>query len=303
MKRLIITILILTSLNSIGQKCNRVDYINKFKALAIKEMKRVGIPASITLAQGLLESGNGNSTLARKANNHFGIKCHNDWKGPYMLMDDDKPNEKFRKYSSAKKSYYDHSNFLSTKNRYAFLFNYSVKDYKSWAKGLKKAGYATAKDYAPRLIRIIEDERLYRYDNISDSEYKRILANNFNKNKFEARKEIANGKFYIAIEKGDSLYSIAKYFDISVNKLLRFNDITNKNNLKIGQKIYVQRKRRKAASGYDYHLVRKGDNLYSIAQEYAIKLKMLYKFNYLKKGQEPKAGDRIYMRGKAPLEF
>lgn len=303
MKNLLLYILLFTCLTTIGQDRAREAYINKYKYLAIKEMKRSGIPASITLAQGLLESGNGKSTLATKAKNHFGIKCHNDWRGPYIRIDDDKPNEKFRKYNKVEDSYRDHSNFLTRKKRYASLFKLDSDDYKRWAKGLKKAGYATARDYARRLIKIIEDEKLYKYDKLSNKEYNILLANKGGKNDLDRRVEIINGKTFITIKKGDSFHSIGKHFDVSIRKLHIFNEMDRSEHLQIGQKLYLKRKRRKSASGYDYHLVRKGESLRSISQNYGIKLKMLYKFNYLKKGQEPKPGERIYMRGKAPLIY
>jgi len=303
MKHILVYILILVSLNSLAQDKARRTYINKYKYLAIKEMKRSGIPASITLAQGLLESGNGKSTLAKKAKNHFGIKCHNDWRGPYIRIDDDKPKEKFRKYNNVEDSYIDHSNFLTRKQRYAFLFKLRSDDYKRWAKGLKKAGYATARDYASRLIKIIEEEKLYKYDKLTDKEYKILLANKNGNNKLDRRVEIVNGKIFLTIQKGDTFHTIGKHFDVSIRKLHVFNDMSNSEHLRIGQKLYLKRKRRKAASGYDYHLVRRGETLHSISQDYGVKLKMLYKFNYLKKGEEPKPGERIYMRGKAPLIY
>ena len=145
------------------QKLTREEYINTFSELAMREMSRVGIPASITLAQGCLESNNGNSTLATRGNNHFGIKCH-EWEGKKIYHDDDKRNECFRSYASAYESYKDHSHFLTSKQRYASLFELTPHDYRGWAKGLKKTGYATANNYATLLIRIIEENDLYRYD-------------------------------------------------------------------------------------------------------------------------------------------
>jgi len=301
MKKLLTFILLLVFCTSFAQTKSRGKYISKYKHLAIEEMLRTGIPASITLAQGLLESGNGKSTLAIKANNHFGIKCHNDWNGPYIRIDDDKPNEKFRKYKNVKNSYRDHSNFLTQKNRYAFLFKLSTTDYKKWAKGLKKAGYATANDYAHRLIDIIEEEQLYRYDKANKKDYKRLITQNNPAFIFEKRIEMINGKKCIRIEKGETFYSISKNCDVSVRKLKVFNDMGNSDHLKVGQLVFLNRKRRKAARGYDYHLVKKGETLYSIAQAYGVKLKRLYKLNYLRKHQEPNVGDRVYMRNKAPL--
>lgn len=139
-------------------------YVEQFASLAVEEMYRSGVPASITLAQGLLESRYGLSELAVKGNNHFGIKCHNNWKGKKIYYDDDRKGECFRKYPSPELSYRDHSDFLRYRDRYKFLFDYKITDYKSWAHGLKKAGYATDPAYASKLIRIIEDYKLYEYD-------------------------------------------------------------------------------------------------------------------------------------------
>lgn len=302
MKHILTIILIFSVLSSFSQANDRSDYISKYKHLAIEEMLRTGIPASITLAQGLLESGNGKSTLAIEANNHFGIKCHNDWNGPYIRIDDDKPNEKFRKYDDVKDSYRDHSDFLTSKNRYSSLFNLNRTDYKSWAKGLKNAGYATARDYAHRLIKIIEEEKLYIYDKADKTDYKRIVDAQNPSNKFERRVEMINGKKCIRIEKGDTFYSISKSFDVSIRKLRVFNDMEKSDYLKLGQILFLNRKRRKAARGYDYHLVKEGETMYSISQSYGVKIKRLYYFNRFNKFQEPNVGDRIYMRGKAPIE-
>ena len=145
-------------------RMSREEYIEMYSDIAMKEMLRSGVPASITLAQGMLESDNGNSSLAKKSNNHFGIKCHNDWTGKKVHHDDDSRHECFRKYKTVYDSYVDHSDFLMNTSRYAFLFDLDVKDYRGWAKGLKKAGYATSRTYADMLIRIIEENDLHRYD-------------------------------------------------------------------------------------------------------------------------------------------
>ena len=147
-----------------SKRMTRAEYIATYKDDAIEEMQRTGIPASITLAQGILESGDGNSALARYAKNHFGIKCHSDWKGPTFTMDDDAKDECFRKYRKVIESYKDHSAFLTGRNRYAFLFELKITDYKGWAKGLKKAGYATNPKYPDLLIGIIEKNELYKFD-------------------------------------------------------------------------------------------------------------------------------------------
>ena len=194
------------------------DYIEYYSEIAMDEMKQYKIPASITLAQGILESGSGKGTLATKANNHFGIKCH-DWNGPKVYHDDDKKQECFRKYSSPEFSFRDHSIFLTGRDRYSSLFKLKRDDYKSWAKGLKKAGYATDKKYAQKLIDLIERYELYRYDNI-------VL-----------KKKKSNENLY-KVKKGDTLYSISKKFNISVDDLMQLNNLDTKG-LRIGQRIVV----------------------------------------------------------------
>lgn len=292
-----ICILLVSIFNLSAQNTARKAYIKKYKHLAIKEMQRTGIPASITLAQGILESGNGRSRLARKAKNHFGIKCH-DWKGPFIRVDDDRKNEKFRKYKSVEHSYRDHSNFLTTKGRYSFLFRLNPKDYKGWAKGLKKAGYATARNYAHMLIRIIEEEKLYKYDNLSKKEMK-LLANAKNLNSLTERVQINNKVNFIKIKKGDTFYAISDNFDISINRIKRYNELSKHHTLKVGEIIYLQKKRGKAAKGNEFHIVKEGEDLHDIAQKYGIRLKRLCRFNYIKKNVELMEGEKIYLRGKA----
>ena len=202
------------------------QYISFFKAEAINEMKLYGIPASITLAQGVLESGSGKGRLAREANNHFGIKCHN-WTGPRIHHDDDKDEECFRKYNDPNQSYRDHSLFLVERKRYANLFNYKSTDYKSWAKGLKKAGYATDPKYSQKLIALIERYKLYRYDI-------------FVKKKRKKNKISENSEFYQThtVQKGDTLYSISKQYNTTVARI-KFANNLDSNSLQIGQNLIV----------------------------------------------------------------
>ncbi len=294
---LFISLLFISFFDLYAQNTDRRTYIKKYKHLAVKEMQRTGIPASITLAQGLLESGNGKSTLARKAKNHFGIKCH-DWKGPFVRVDDDRKNEKFRKYKSVEHSYRDHSDFLTTKSRYAFLFKLNPKDYKGWAKGLKKAGYATASDYAKRLITIIEDENLHEFDNLSNKEL-RLLASGNNTNSLTERVETNNKVSFIKIITGDTFYAISQNFDLPIRRIRRYNELPKGCILEVGQIIYLEKKRSKASRGNEYHVVEKGDDLYSISQKYGIKLKKLCKYNYINKNEELIEGEKIYLRGKA----
>jgi len=210
-----------------------VDYIGNYKDIAIDKMVTYKIPASITLAQGILESGNGLSTLAKKSNNHFGIKCHSGWKGKKVYHDDDKRNECFRKYSTPEGSFDDHSSFLTSRGRYEFLFDLEPDDYKGWAKGLKNAGYATDRKYPKKLIAFIETFELYEYDELVLDErgYKRA----------QREAPIASKKdteAYIIVTKGDTLYSIARNNKLSVEELKRLNDL-NSNAISIGQKLIV----------------------------------------------------------------
>lgn len=198
------------------------DYISKFSPIAKEEMKKFKIPASITLAQGMLESGLGYGTLASKANNHFGIKCHKGWKGKKIYHDDDEKGECFRVYKTAKKSYRDHSIFLSQRGRYSFLFNYKTTNYKAWARGLKKAGYATDPKYPSKLIDLIERYELYRFD-------KRRFSKKSNKTS-----KISSYK----VKKGDTLYSISKKYEISVKDLVKNNNLKN-NIIYLGQKLKI----------------------------------------------------------------
>ena len=206
----------------------RLAYIRKYAAIAVKEMHENKIPASITLAQGILESGNGTSELALKSNNHFGIKCHSGWKGERVYHDDDEKGECFRKYQYVETSYDDHSAFLTKRKRYAFLFNYRAKDYKKWAKGLKKAGYATDKKYPNKLIKIIEDYKLYEFDKVKEKGF------NYEKPKRNKTETKTLETTYYKVKKGDTLYSIARKLNISVSKLKRVNHLKN-NTISIDQ--------------------------------------------------------------------
>lgn len=309
MKKIIVFALLMFATYSgvIAKNYTRKDYIQKYKDLAVREMERTGIPASITLAQGLLESGNGNSMLARKANNHFGIKCH-DWVGPSVKMDDDAKNECFRKYNNPYESYKDHSKFLTTRSRYAFLFKYRSDDYKRWAHGLKKAGYATDPKYAHRLIKIIEDEQLFKLDRKGagtdfyvkkpDDTELADIDGDLSIDPFGARLEVANGIHYILTKKGDTFYSIEKNLGVERKKLLRYNDLPKNYILQINQRLYLHNKRNKAARGYNFHRVKEGDSLYAIAQEYGVKLKKICKYNGVKKDYKVRVGERIWLRKK-----
>ncbi len=215
-----------------------LEYIKKYAPLAVHEMHEFKIPASITLAQGILESGNGRSNLARKSNNHFGIKCHKGWKGKKVYHDDDAKGECFRKYKYVISSYEDHSKFLSGRRRYENLFRLNKKDYKGWARGLKKAGYATDKRYPKKLIRIIEDYKLYEFDRVKKKDLKGFKREK-SKLKVKDPKKKYNLPDYYEVKKGDTLYSISKRFDISVQKIKEMNGLTSKI-LSIGQRLLVK---------------------------------------------------------------
>lgn len=248
------------------------NYIKQYRDIAVQEMKRYHIPASITLAQGLLESGAGQSTLARKSNNHFGIKCGGDWTGRTVSHDDDARGECFRAYKHPKESYEDHSKFLAGRPRYAGLFKLSITDYKGWARGLKKAGYATNPRYADQLIGIIELYDLHRYDTKDGLKWMKQNPN-------PHQPYVANGLLYIVVRAGDSWKSISKEFDISQSKLRKYNDLYKGYALQEGDILYLEKKKRKAPKDHIVHVLRSGESMYTVAQKYGIRLKNLYKLN------------------------
>ncbi|MEQ6125222.1 glucosaminidase domain-containing protein [Pseudotenacibaculum sp. MALMAid0570] len=216
-----------------------LNYIRKYAPLAVMEMHEYKIPASITLAQGILESGNGRSQLASKSNNHFGIKCHTGWKGGRVYHDDDEKGECFRKYKYVESSYKDHSKFLSSRKRYAGLFKLRRTDYKGWARGLKKAGYATDRKYPKKLIKIIEDYKLYEFDKFSKKDLRRGKRVVKEDKKPEKKKKVKNSVKYYEVKKGDTLYSISKKFGTTVEVLKKLNKLKS-NNLSIGQQLVVK---------------------------------------------------------------
>ncbi len=209
------------------------DYINTFAPIAMEEMEQYGIPASITLAQGLLESGAGQSNLVKKSNNHFGIKCHTSWRGPSTTHDDDEKGECFRKYLHPRESYRDHSLFLVNGRRYAFLFEYSIKDYKSWAKGLKKAGYATDPKYPSKLIAQIETYNLDQFDHPKRAKrWAKKQSNTISTSDFKNTARVHK------VQKGDTLYSISKKYGLSLSLLKKLNGLSS-NNINIGDQLVV----------------------------------------------------------------
>jgi LysM repeat protein len=284
-----------------GSRNTREEYISTYKDLAIIEMKRSGIPASITMAQACLESGDGNSWLARKANNHFGIKCHNDWNGRKIHHDDDEKNECFRKYKSVYDSYRDHSDYLMGQSRYNFLFELDPSDYKGWARGLKKAGYATDASYAEALIRIIKD---YELDRLDQEVVARQGRPPRHKTIIPAAESSGTGRTlmernrirYIYARSGDSFETLTKEFGKLPWELPRYNDLPASAKIDSGQLIYLQPKRNSAAPGNKTHTVREGETIYSISQLYGIKIDKLCEKNQLDRNSEPPAGTILQLR-------
>lgn len=282
------------------------EYIERYKSIAIGDMERYGIPASITLAQGILESDSGNSRLSVLSNNHFGIKCKRDWKGAKVYHDDDARGECFRSYPSVEESYRDHAEFLDQSPRYDSLFAYSSTDYKSWARGLKAAGYATAPDYAQRLIRIIEENQLYLLDRPDGSRL--YAAREQVAGRYGSRSEIgkaasgavidpdnyrvtvnahngynvytANGVHYVPAKEGDTFENIGKQFRISARNLRKFNDLTDRRTQPSkDMPVYIERKKRRWTGDAAIHVCRAGETLYTVGQIYGIRSRSLAKMN------------------------
>jgi hypothetical protein len=284
------------------EKQSREEYIAHYADDAVREMKKSGIPASITLAQACLESSDGNSPLAVEANNHFGIKCAN-WPGPGYYQDDDAPNECFRKYSSAFESFDDHSNFLKSRPRYASLFELDPTDYRGWAHGLKKAGYATDPNYADRLIKIIEDYNLHRYDTGNESAVAYASAtgralphsqHSFKKivevpsaapvDIYTERKVMTiNGASYILARSGDNFKKLSEELHLGYWQLPKYNELPGDANLTAGQVVYITPKKRNAE--VKNYIVKEGDDLHAIAQQLGIKSKFIRKYNGLSENQ------------------
>lgn len=305
----------------------REEYIDKYKDIAIEHMERYGIPASITLAQGILESDSGNSNLARRSNNHFGIKCKSDWKGQRVYHTDDAPDECFRKYDSVEESYEDHAEFLDQSPRYDSLFAYSSSDYHSWARGLKAAGYATAPDYAQRLTRIIEENKLYLFDEDNgaalyaarmraerggvDDEFTRhssvdmpeVMEARIDPDNYRVPERTYNGYsvyanngvHYVVARNGDSFARIAQTFALTERTLRKWNEINPKSQADpvAGELIYIEQKQTKWLGEGNAHRVKAGETLTSVAQEYGIREKRLVRMNRLKSGAALQDGQML----------
>lgn len=275
------------------------QYIDQYKDIAIEEMHRWKIPASITLAQGLFESGAGQSELARKGNNHFGIKC-NGWEGRKVYHDDDARNECFRAYNSVFESYEDHSRFLVNGQRYRSLFNLKTTDYKGWARGLKAAGYATNPAYADKLIELIQFYKLYEYDTAKNAD--RFMVEHSKDHNVGGAAlhpiKIFNKNYYLVARRGDTFKSIGEEVDISYRKLAKYNERSKNDRLTEGEVVWLKKKQKKAPKDYKgrLHYVRQGESMYSIAQSYGIRLKSLYKMNHMSPDDDLRVGQGLKLR-------
>ena len=297
----------------------RQAYIDKYSKVAVSEMYRAGVPASITLAQGMLESGNGKSELAAKGNNHFGIKCHTDWKGKTMKIDDDSKGECFRVYKNAEQSFRDHSDFLRYRDRYKFLFSYEITDYKSWAYGLKKAGYATDPSYADKLIRVIEENRLWRFDTQGETadvpgaaapalpEAPAVLEE-AHRLDFDSSDEVftfslkrpvyeKNGVLFVYAAEGESYATIAAAYNLFEREILRYNDLRESGPLQPGTVVYIQPKKRQAAKGLDKYIVdEESGSLRDICQRFAVRQSSIRRLNGFAADYAPREGDTVLLR-------
>lgn len=320
---LTVVVMALCSVSINAQRPNSAyqAYIAQYATTAQVQMQRYGIPASITLAQALLESGAGQSILARKANNHFGIKVTSDWKGPYIVQDDDKRNERFRAYGSAAESYEDHSKFLK-RSRYQSLSSLPKDDYKGWAKGLKACGYATSPTYASRLIEIVELYNLQQYDHpgrrYDDDDDNRAAAakkrdqthrgttttQTVTTQHYGARNNIydlvrfCNGSRYVIAQPGDTWQSLALVYGLKERKLRTINEYPAGYQPTSGTPVYLDTKHSRAAKSLKgkSHIVRAGESMHSISQIYGIRMKTLYKVNHLPLDYQPRPGDSLRLR-------
>lgn len=266
-------------------------YIKQYSGLAVEHMHKYKIPASITLAQGLLESGAGQSVLARKSNNHFGIKCHSDWRGGKVYHDDDHRGECFRKYKRVEDSYTDHSKFLAERSRYDRLFKLNIKDYKGWARGLQKCGYATDRAYANKLIKVIEDYELYRFDSNKPQKKGKVAPSALKREIYRTHNLI-----YVIARDNDSFEQIAADLNFKVKHLIKYNEVPEDFPLQKGDIVYLEKKKKKADKPYFDHVVQIGESMHSIAQRYGISIKSLYKMNKKDKDYVPEEGDVLKLR-------
>ena len=349
MNKLFLILGLLISCVTFSQKEKGKAYVVLYKDIAIKEMQRSGVPAAITLAQGILESQFGESVLSLKSNNHFGIKCKLDWTGEKVYHDDDASQECFRKYNSVEESYRDHSDFLKNRPYYTSLFTLDPTDFESWAKGLKKAGYATEKDYPQNLIKVINDYNLNDYTLIAlnktknssvDTTYNTLALNTTitttkptiiaepkiaitttvvddEKDEIDIKKlddkinatttfnNYPAGIFTINSTKvlwaneGTSVLAIAELHNISLEKLLEFNDLEPTEILEKAQLVYIERKQKKGLA--DFHTALTGESLHQIAQKEGVRMDAIVEYNSTNKKLNPLVGEKIYLKSKAPI--
>lgn len=325
-KNLIIAVIALTSAICVSaapaQRQTREEYVERYKAIAIAHMVRYGIPASITMAQGILESDSGNSQLAKASNNHFGIKCKKSWKGDKVYYDDDAKGECFRAYPSVEASYQDHADFLDQSPRYDSLFAYPSNDYRSWARGLKACGYATAPDYAERLVTIIESMKLYLLDKENGkSDYNAttvldkdvdmlwekhtaVSDEQINPNAFRVTVNSYKGygvyrtnqTYYVVAKEGDTFESLGAIFNVPAKMLRKFNDLPKSAILAKGDVVYIEPKKSHWLGNVMQHKVLPGENLYSLSQSYGIRMKSLAQLNRLRKDADFGAGDTARLK-------
>lgn len=307
-------------------RITKEEYIDRYKAIAVAQMERYGIPASITMAQGLLESDAGNSWLSRESNNHFGIKCKTNWTGRKIYYDDDAKGECFRCYPSVEASYHDHAEFLDSQPRYDSLFAYASDDYKSWARGLKAAGYATAPDYAQRLIRIIEESQLFLLDRpdgealyarryglprdpeewfssqtsvgtaspataVDPDNYRVTINAHEGYNVY-----MTNGVHYVLAKENDTFEQIGRKFRISARNLRRFNDLRGKAQPVTGEVVYIERKKKRWEGNALVHTAREGETAYAVGQSYGIRTRSIERLNRLRPGEVIEKGRQVRIR-------
>ena len=336
MKKVLIALALVLGLAAAAQRdagSPRDRYISRYASIAVNEMYRTGVPASITLAQGIIESASGQSTLATKGNNHFGIKCHGSWKGKTMLADDDRKDECFRVYGSAEESFRDHSDFLRYQDRYKFLFDLKTSDYKGWAYGLKKAGYATDPSYAAKLIQCVEECGLSRFDRMSVDE---ALTEGGVEAEVPVEKDdalgipdpplkIEAGEIYTGSEKysfslsrtlysrngvpfvyaveGETYASLAKKYHLFEREILRYNDLPKGAELHAGEVVYLEPKKSKTVRGLDKYIVGGDDETFhGICQRFAVTEKAVRKMNGLPATYAPREGDELVLRPESRLK-
>ena len=311
MKKLLAVCIIMTTMYQVAManKQVKIAYIEQYTTIAIQEMQRSGVPASIKLAQALLESDAGMSSLAKGSNNHFGIKCGSNWGGKKMFRkDDDYRKGKlikscFRAYKNPESSFIAHTDFLLKQPRYAFLFKLDPTNYKAWARGLKKAGYATDPNYAKRLISIVQSYQLDQFDRTGDGAFRNkplIFSGEVDLLDFDKSLQYINDVKSVLAEEAHSVEDVALNYGVSIKKIMKYNEHFKSSNqiLYTGEIVYLQPKRKNYRGKQKYHIVKKGETMQLISQKYGIKLIELYKKNRIQEGKQPDFGEKLVLRGK-----